>query len=128
VPHEQAIEEWELESMRAATREFYPDHLTIKRPGGSVDDEWGGQTEPTETVLVEDVDCIIEPGAKQEQEQVVAAKIEERELFVVAMPVTIDVQVDDVLYISSQNDMKLTVRAVFSPESYEIERRVIAVR
>jgi hypothetical protein len=44
------------------------------------------------------------------------------------MPVTINVLVDDILVILSQGNKRLSVRAVFAPESYEIDRRVIAVR
>ena len=126
--HTQQIEQWEVEEMSASAQEFYPDHLEIRRAGGTADDEWGGRTPGTPTVIATDVPCYLNPGARQEHEQIVMAKIDAYEMFVVEMPPYTDVKVDDVLVILSQGGKQLTVRAVFSPESYEVERRVIAVR
>jgi hypothetical protein len=120
------LEDWEMDNMRATATDFSPDTMNVYRVTERMDD-YGGYEED-EDLLYSDIPCYVEAGAKQEHEQVVAGKVDERELFIVSFSPHLDVRVDDVLVILGREHARLSVRAVLGPEAYEVERYVIAVR
>lgn len=120
------ITDCELELLQETATAWMPDRLNVFNVT-TVDDVAGGRT-PTEAAdpVLQDVPCMIESGVSQEQHRVIADKITDTHLFTVTVPAKTSIQVGDHLTITTQGDMHLIVQAVFAPESWEVERRVLA--
>jgi hypothetical protein len=89
------------------------------------DDAYGGETDD-EDVIQTGVKCALESGAAQEQIMLLSDRIRGTQTFTVFLPAGTDVKPEDHLIIISQSNLHLRVQAVMEPESWEIERRVIA--
>jgi len=73
---------------------------------------------------------MVESGAAQDQERLFAGAIAEVQVFTVSLPADTDVLVGDHLVVhahDSTDNIHLHIHAVLSPETLEIERRVVAV-
>lgn len=117
----------ELAQLRADTISWFDATCDIFRVTGG-DDVYGGRggahaADPTHT----GVRCTVESGAGQEQERLTLGGITEIQVFTVSLPAQTDVLVGDHLKVHKDGeDLHLHVRAVQGPESYELERKVIA--
>lgn len=117
----------ELADLREATESWFTDRCDIWRPAVSADDAYGGYGNASaDTLVVEDIHCAIESGAEHEQTRALIAKIQSTQVFTVILPAGTDVRLHDHLIITTQGNDRLRVQAVISPESWEIERRVLA--
>ncbi len=120
----------ELTQLREDLGEWFTDTCDIFHVSGT-DDPYGGHTRGHGTTpTYEDVPCMVESGAAQDQERLFAGAIAEVQVFTVNLPADTDVLVGDHLVVhahDSTDDIHVKVHAVLSPETIEIERRVIAV-
>lgn len=124
---DQTITDAELADLRLATESWFTDLCDIWRDAAPVDDPYGGSGSTSAgTLVLEDIQCSIESGAEHVQTRALLAKIENVQAFTVTFPALTDVRLGDHLVISTQNADRLRVQAVMAPESWEIERRVIA--
>lgn len=117
------ITQEELVELRNETELWFTDLCDIYRIS-LVDDNYGGQTE-TETVLSSGIKCMLESGTAHEQMRAVYSKLVDVQLFTVTLPAETDIQVTDHIVVTSQNNLHLRVQAVLSPESWEVEKRVV---
>ena len=117
----------ELEMLRDTSEAWMPDKLDIYNVTVT-DDPYGGSSSTEVIDVVEqDVPCDVQSGVAQEQDRVVAAKITETQLFQVTVPALTTINVGDHITIyTTVPSMHLIVQAVFAPESWEVERRVLA--
>lgn len=117
----------ELAQLRKDTESWFDATCDIFRVVGT-DDPYGGRGRSHgANPLYSAVPCAIDPGAGQNQELLTLANITEVELFTVSLPAKTDVLVGDHLRVHKDGEeLHLNVRAVMGPESYEVERRVIA--
>lgn len=116
----------ELSDLRGATESWFTDTCDIHGHTAGVQDGYGGYSTDPETVKQVGVACTIESGAEHVQTRALLAKIENVQAFAVTFPANTDVAVDDILIITSRANLRLRVEGVMAPESWEIERRVIA--
>lgn len=120
----------ELTLLRDDLEEWFTDTCDIFRVVGT-DDVYGGHTRTHgPTALYSGVPCMVESGAAQDQERLFAGAIAEVQVFTVNLPADTDVFVGDHLVVhahDSTDDIHVKVHAVLSPETIEIERRVVAV-
>jgi len=116
----------ELAGLRDATESWFTDLCDIYGSGSGSADAYGGWGNNPESLRVSGVPCSIESGAEHVQTRALLAKIENTQAFTVTLPADTDVLVGDHLVITTQNSDRLRVEAVMAPESWEIERRVIA--
>ena len=120
------LSDCELALMQQVSEVWMPDRLDVYRIT-TVDDIAGGRT-PTETIdpNLQDVPCSIQSGVAQEQERVIADKIKDAHLFQITVPADTAIEVGDHVTITTRTDMHMIVQAVFAPESWETERRILA--
>lgn len=117
----------ELARLRTDTQSWFDATCDIFRVTGG-DDVYGGRSRthlgaPTIAGLT----CTVESGAGQEQERLTLGGITEIQVFTVSLPALTDVRVGDHLKVTKgAESLHLHVRAVQGPESYELERKVIA--
>lgn len=114
----------ELSLLRTGVESWFTDTCDVYRITKE-DDEYGGEGE-TETRIQIGVPCMLETGAAHEQVRALMGKLQGVELVLVSLPAGTDVNVEDHLVLTSQSNMHLRVQAVMDPESYEVERRVVA--
>ena len=119
------LETEELLLLRTEAEGWFPDVLNISRVT-TVDDPFSGSSDDVETLWASGIPCSIESGAALEQTAVIAGKVQGVQIFAVTVPTATDIRVTDKLTITSRNNKELRVQAVMAPESWEIERRVIA--
>lgn len=117
----------ELAGLRAATESWFPDVCDIYRVAAQAGDDYGGYgSTNADTVIAAGVPCSVESGAEHVQIRALLAKIENVQAFAVTFPANTDVKVGDHLVLTSRANDRLRVEGVLAPESWEIERRVIA--
>jgi hypothetical protein len=121
----QTLTEQELFDLRDEATDWMPDRGIIYRLT-KTDDEYGGQTE-TEAEIKADVPLTIESGASHEQLEVLGDAVRGSQIFTLTFPAGTDVQVTDHVAVLDHGGLDLTVQAVMDPESWEIERRAIAI-
>lgn len=119
------LPEGELQSLRSEVEAWFTDTCDIYTVT-SAEDEFGGEGVATETPKASGVRCMIESGAAHEQTRAMIGKIAGVQLFLVSLPQATDIELDDHLVVTTQNNLHMRVQAVMSPESYEMEKRVIA--
>lgn len=119
------ITQAELADLRSATESWFTDILDIYR-GAVSSDPYGGEGEGAEGLVAQAVPCAIESSAEHVQERALLAIIGDVQAFTVTVPAETDIQVDDRVVLTSRGNDSLRVQAVMAPESWEIERRVIA--
>lgn len=117
----------ELADLRQAVTDWNPDRVTISRKGSDSTDDYGGygNTGGYSTVA-SNVAVTLESSPKNDQERTIYSLIGDTHAFFVTFPALQDVQIDDKIVVTSQSNLTLRVTAVISPESYELERRVLA--
>jgi hypothetical protein len=113
----------ELTKMATAMGEHHPELATVTRPT-LTDDAFGGQSE-ADTVINTNVPCNIYPAGEGDLEQLVAQKISATGVWTICFLAGQDVKIGDLVTITSKGSFKLRVEAVLSPETYEVERRVL---
>lgn len=117
----------EMADLRAAAQAWMMDTCDIYRNAAAADDAYGGRSPGgADTRIAQGVPCYIESGAEHVQERALLAKIENVQAFTVALPANTDVQVRDHLVLLTRGNDRLRVEAVLAPESWEVERHVIA--
>ena len=114
----------ELMALRDEVAGWMPDRCNILRVTQAEDS--AGGVEDTETQVASAVLCEVQSGVAQEQVHLVGGRLENVQLFTITFPALTDVRVSDHLLITTQANRHLIVQAVVAPESWEIERRVIA--
>jgi hypothetical protein len=122
----------ELTLLRSDMQEWFTDECDIYRITGS-DDIYGGRPNTHGgTPTYANVPCLIESGAGQEQERLVAGGIIEIQTFTIFLPAQQDIAVGDHVVVRAQDDstahLHLHVRAVMAPETLDVETRVIATQ
>ena len=120
------LETVELSLLRQEAEGWFTDLVDVFEKGITDDPYSGHSTDAMETRTMEGVPCAIESGAALEQLSVIAGKVQGTQLFTVTLPAGTAVVVGNHLIVTSRNNLHLTVQAVIGPESYEVERRVIA--
>ena len=101
--------------------------MTVSRKGSGSQDSYGGfGNTGGYTVIQSGIHCTLESSPKGDQERTIYSLIGDTHAFFVTFPALTDVQIDDKLVVTTQSNLTLRVTAVISPESYELERRVLA--
>lgn len=115
----------ELASLQGEAEVWMPDRAIIYRLTNA-DDEYGGESS-VEAQIKADVPLTIESGAAQEQLAVLGDAVRGVQIYTLTFPAGTDVEVSDHVAILNHGSLDLTVQAVMDPESWEIERRAIAI-
>lgn len=124
---ENTLTQVELTDLRTAISDWGPDRVTIYRKGSRSGDNYGGYGNTgSYSTIQSNVKCTLESSPKDNQERTIYSLIGDTHAFFVSMPALTDVQIDDKLVVTTQSNLALRVTAVISPESYELERRVLA--
>lgn len=116
----------EVLSMQEENILFFTDLCDIYTASPAADDAYGGTTVVSEAATQTGVQCMIESGAAQEQTRAMLAKISGVQIFTITLPAGTEIEVGDHIMVTTQSNMHLRVQAVMAPESYELERKVIA--
>lgn len=121
----EVLTEQELADLRDDATVWMPERSIIYRLT-RVDDAYGGEAE-TEAEFSSDVPLAIESGAAQEQLEILGDAVIGSQIFTLTFPAGTDVRVTDHVAVLNHGGLDLTVQAVMDPESWEIERRAIAI-
>lgn len=117
----------ELGLLRQESQIWYPDLCDIYRLT-PVDDDYGGSQDLQEDLYATNVKCMVEAGSAHEQIIALIGALAIRGEFVITLPAETDVVVTDHLVITTKGNLHLRVQALLSPESFEIDRYVVANR
>lgn len=120
----------ELSLLRQEAQVWYPDLCSLYRgtPTSGGDPYGGYDPEPTEPgdLVLAAIPCLVESGSGHEQIlNLFGGGAVNYQIFIIHVPPTVDVRVDDHLIITSKDNQHLRVQAVLAPESYEIDRMVV---
>ena len=118
----------EMADLRGAAESWMMDTCDIYGHSPGVSDAYGGYSVDPELVKQQNVPCYVESGAEHAQTRALLAKIENVQAFSVDMPANTDVEVGDHLIITSRSNLHLRVEGVMAPESWETDRRVVAIQ
>jgi hypothetical protein len=113
----------ELGLLRGEIIGWMPDLCDVYRIT-ETDDVYGGVSD-TESLVLSGITCEVQSGVALRQEEIIAEKVQAKQIFTVTLPVGTDVHLEDHLVITSRGDLHLMVQAVFAPESWELETRVV---
>lgn len=120
----------ELQLLREETQVWYPDLCNLYRgtPTAGGDDYGGYDPDPTEPgdLVQAGIPCMVESGSGHEQILTLLGQEQNFQIFRVHMSPEVDPHVNDHLIITTMGDQHLRVQAVLAPESYEVDRIVIA--
>ena len=121
----------ELQLLRQEAQVWYPDLCdiyrgTVSTPGGDDYGGWEDNVEEPSDLVYTDLKCMVESGSGHEQILNLLAEARNYQIFRVHLSPDVDVRVGDHLIITSKGAQHLRVQAVLAPESYEIDRIVIA--
>lgn len=117
----------ELADLRQAITDWNPDRVTISRKGSDSSDDYGGYGNTgSYSTVASNVPVTLESSPKNDQERTIYSLIGDTHAYFVTFPALQDVQIDDKLVVTTQNNLTLRVTAAISPESYELERRILA--
>lgn len=121
------LTEHEINGLRGAMESWSDATCDIFRVTDT-EDVYGGSTRAHSDIpLYSGLPCTVDSGAGQNQEILTLANITEVQVFTVGLPALTDVLIGDHLKVhKGDEDLHLHVRAVMGPESYELERKVIA--
>lgn len=111
--------------LRDETESWYSDTCNIIRRTFA-DDAYGGEDETVETVIASDVPCFVESTPGREQLAPFLGVLAEEHIFIIYLPPTQDVKLEDHLVLTSRDNLDLRVQAVLAPESLDIELVVAA--
>lgn len=117
----------EMADLRQASESWMMDRCNIFRSPAGADDAYGGRDAGgADTQIATNIHCTVESGAEHVQERALLAKIENIQAFTVTLPANTDIAVRDHIVLTSRNNDRLRVEAVLAPESWEVDRRIIA--
>lgn len=110
--------------MRDEAEAWMDDTLDIYRVTTS-EDAYGGVAQ-AEALLASAVPCMVQSGVEHVQALPLQGVTVETHLFTITLPAEQDVQMGDVLVLTSKNGERLRVQALLFPLTREIMRQVIA--
>jgi hypothetical protein len=113
--------------MQDEVETWFEDLCTIER-STVTDDAYGGRDESAPATIATGVPCLLEPGVSvghRSLEQLTGV-LRDQMIYTVTLPAGTNCQVDDILTITSQNNLKLRVQVSMAPESMNIDDQVIA--
>lgn len=117
----------ELTDLRTALNDWGPERVTISRKGSDSADDYGGYGNTgAYSTVASNVPATLESSPKNDQERTLYSLVGDTHAYFVALPALQDVQIDDKLVLTTQSNLTLRVTAVIAPESWELERRVLA--
>lgn len=120
----------ELGLLREEAQIWYPDLCDLYRGSGTAggDDYGGYDPDPSEPgdLVATGVKCMVESGAGHVQILQLISAERNFQVFRVSLPADFDVRVGDHLIVTTKANQHLRVQAVLAPESYEVDRMVVA--
>lgn len=116
----------ELASMRSDLQAWMPDRCDITRSAKSRDG-FGGEHE-VPAVIASNVPCDLYPQVQAiRPTEVVGGQLDIRQLWNISLPVGQDIAAGDEITITTKSpQIKAHVQSVLTPESYDMELRVVA--
>lgn len=123
--YDEVVTSEELADLRTATQSWY-DHLCdIYGQSPGADDAYGGHTNEPDILKASGVRCSVESGAEHEQTRALISQEVLSQTFAVTLPALQPVVVDDEIVVTTLSNLRIRVTALMTPESWEIERRVL---
>jgi hypothetical protein len=124
---EDVLTQVELADLRGAIDSWNPDLATISRKGASAGDDYGGYGNTGAYATIQsNVPITLESSPKNDQERTIYSLIGDTHAYFITFPALTDVRIDDKVVVTSQANLTLRVVSVIAPESWELERRVLA--
>ncbi len=117
----------ELADLRGAINSWNPDRATISRKGADTNDDYGGYGNTgAYSTVASNIAVTLDSSPKNDQERTIYSLVGDTHAYFIMFPALTDVRIDDKVVITTQSNLTLRVTAVIAPESYELERRVLA--
>ena len=117
----------ELSDLRQAMTDWNPDRVTVSRKGADSSDDYGGYGNTgAYSTVASNVAVTLESSPKNDQERTIYSLVGDTHAYFVTFPALQDIRIDDKLVVTTQSNLTLRVTAAISPESYELERKVLA--
>lgn len=122
-----SLSQCEIDSMQGAVKAMYDHTLDIYRSSAASTDVYGGHgTQSAPALTHEGIPCEIYPGVAHVTDVPDVGQLVDTQLFTITVPLDTDVQKNDLVVITSFNNLRLRVSAVFVPESQAVELRFVA--
>lgn len=115
----------EIADLRSEIQMMFDHTLDVYRGTAATSDPYGGYDEGEPVLTHSGIPCEIYPGMTHIVDMLDQGQLVSTQLYTVTVAVGTDIRKNDIVVITSWNDLKLRVNAVFEPESLELEMRFV---